>query len=260
MEQDGIHELTAAYALHALDREEEGEFEAHLAAARAAARISSPCRRRPASSLTRRRRWSHRPPARDRIIERAWRGAAASNVVTLPRRRLTPIRRAAAVAAAVAVGLGLWPPREGTRSTRSARLAVLADPAAQQILLQGAADAWSFPRGRARSSSAVSSLRPKTRPTRRGGSSKASAGISAARTPATCTYLTRCIPRGAIVAVTIERAGGVESPEGLPLHHRASRGREVAALQLSVCGSDACTTAGRHPAGAASASSASSRS
>ena len=254
---------TAAYALHALDREEEARVRGAPAAACAAARISSPCRRRPASSLTRRRRWSHRPACatdhRARPRERP-----PSNVVTLPRRRLTPILGVPPLSPPRSPrGSASGPPRCGTRSTRSAR----------------PSRCWRIrPRSRSRSRAPLTPGRfllaegalvirglepaPESQTYEAWvivGETLRAADLSGE--DARDVHLLDSVhPRGAIVAVTIERAGGVESPEGRPLHHRASRGREVAALQLSVCGSDARTTAGRHPAGAASASSASSRS
>jgi len=107
MEPDGIHELTAAYALNALDPESEREYEDHLrrcprcrddlaslqeAAASLAFGVETP---EPPKDL------------RDRIVDQA--REERSNVVPLRRRLVVPALTAAAAAAAgVAIGLGVW--------------------------------------------------------------------------------------------------------------------------------------------------------
>ena len=102
MANDSIHELTAAYALHALDERDAATFEAHLAGCEA-------CRRELASFADTAAALAFvpedaPPPAdlRDRERERAV-------VVPLRRRPLFQAMAAsAAVAAAAAVGLGVW--------------------------------------------------------------------------------------------------------------------------------------------------------
>jgi anti-sigma-K factor RskA len=107
MEPEGIHELTAAYALNALDPAEETEYEEHL-------RHCPRCReelagfQEAAASLA----YAVEGPAPprglgDRIVDAAL--AERSNVVPLRRRWVTPTLGAVAAAAAgVAIGLGVW--------------------------------------------------------------------------------------------------------------------------------------------------------
>ena len=106
MEADAIHELTAAYALDALDEQDEREYEAHLA------RCPS-CREELASlagtatSLAYGVESPAPPPdLRDRILDQA--RAERPNVVPLRRAWRTWTAAAAAVAACAAIGLGIW--------------------------------------------------------------------------------------------------------------------------------------------------------
>ena len=107
MEADAIHELTAAYALDALDEQDEREYEEHLA------RCPS-CREELASLTEAATGLAYGvespppPPAlRDRILEQA--RSERPNVVPLrrPAWRSWPIAVAAAAACA-AIGLGIW--------------------------------------------------------------------------------------------------------------------------------------------------------
>jgi anti-sigma factor RsiW len=105
MEAD-LHDLTAAYALDALDPEEAREYEAHLARCER-------CRDELASLSEAAGALAYAaeapvPPAelRARILQQAQR--ERPNVVPLPPRRLAPLGAAAAVAACVAVALGVW--------------------------------------------------------------------------------------------------------------------------------------------------------
>jgi anti-sigma factor RsiW len=105
MEAD-LHDLTAAYALDALDPEEAREYEAHLARCER-------CRDELASLSEAAGALAYAteapvPPAelRARILQQAQR--ERPNVVPLRPRRLAPLGAAAAVAACVAVGLGVW--------------------------------------------------------------------------------------------------------------------------------------------------------
>jgi anti-sigma factor RsiW len=104
MEAD-LHDLTAAYALDALEPEEAREYEAHLARCER-------CRDELASLSEAAGALAYAaeapvPPAelRARILQQAQR--ERPNVVPL-RPRLAPLAAAAAVAACVAVGLGVW--------------------------------------------------------------------------------------------------------------------------------------------------------
>lgn len=138
---DAIHDLTAPYALDALDEAERAEFEAHLA-------TCGECREElrgfwgVTGSLAHALPGPQPPPElRDRILSAA---RAERNVVQLPRRRVTTFATAAAaVAAVVAVGLGLWSVSlarelDRTRTAAEARasaLTVVTDPDAQRVAL-----------------------------------------------------------------------------------------------------------------------------
>ena len=139
MESGTIHELSAAYALDALDPAEEREFEQHL-------RTCDECREDVASfeaaaaALAFGVESPEPPPAlRGRILERVEEERGV--VVPFRRRRAAfgLVSGIAAAAAAVAIGLGIWAASLSSDldTTRDA-LAVLADPAATSVDLQGA--------------------------------------------------------------------------------------------------------------------------
>jgi anti-sigma factor RsiW len=124
------HDLTAGYALDALSDEERETYEAHLA-------HCERCRRElaelteAAAALA----WAVESPApppslRDRVL--------GTNVVPLRRR---PWREIAAVAACVAVGLGIWAATEHNtlRNERAhaSALEIIVDPSSHKVALQG---------------------------------------------------------------------------------------------------------------------------
>ncbi len=146
--EERIHELTAGYALDALDADERGLYEAHLAGC-------GRCQDELASfwSVTGSLAYAAAgsapapsPELRGRLLERA--RAERPNVVPLRTRRwATPVLAAATAAAAVvAVGLGLWASSlsgdlDDTRRALADERAVaqvLADPNAQSVALSGA--------------------------------------------------------------------------------------------------------------------------
>jgi anti-sigma factor RsiW len=137
--EDRIHELTAGYALDALDPEERSAFEAHLA-------TCERCQEELASfwQVSGSLAYAVAGPApsqelRDRLLERA--RAEPPNVVPLrPRRWALPVAvTAAAAAAAAAIGLGLWGSSlQDDLDEARALSSVLADPQARTIALQGA--------------------------------------------------------------------------------------------------------------------------
>src|SRR2546423_599850 len=140
-----LHELTAAYALDALRPDEAEAYEAHLAQC-------EPCREElarlaePAAALA----WAAGPatPAaalRGRILD----AAAAERTNVVPLRRPWLIRATAggaAVAACVAVGLGIWAGSllDSLHRARSSKVAqaravgILADPASRPRPVAGA--------------------------------------------------------------------------------------------------------------------------
>ena len=212
-----VHDLTAAYALHALDERERAEFEAHLA-------HCEPCREElaqlteAAAALA----WAVEspppPPAlRDRIL--------AGNVIPLRRRR-RPWQAVAAVAACVAVGLGVWAASLdqslGRERAHSSALAIAADPASRKVDLRGRSGMLAVsPRGDA--VLVVSKLPPAPDgmtyeawviPS---GGAPQRAGTFDGGGRMTMKKLEMPVPPGATVAATVEHAGGVDAPTSRPL-------------------------------------------
>jgi anti-sigma-K factor RskA len=225
VERESIHELTAAYALDALDPHDERDYEEHL-------RVCESCRSELSSFRGTAATLAYAvaapaPPAglRERIMEQA--RAERSNVVPLGRRWVVPTLGAvAAVAAAVAIGLGIWAASlhsdlSGTRSALSRQQAivrVLADPNSQAAAIKGAGGTLVVAPSR-QGVLAISNIAPapsgktyeawvikgKTAPKR--------AGLFARSGQ---LLLTRPVPKGALVAVTVEKAGGVNAPTQTP--------------------------------------------
>jgi anti-sigma-K factor RskA len=224
MEAHTLHDLTAAYALDALDGEDARAYEAHLARC-------DRCREELASLSEAATALAYageapQPPAelRARILQQAQRERA--NVVPLRPRWLAPVAAAAAVAACVAIGLGIWAASlSGKLDRRTADLhkqeriaAILAAPDSRKI---------SFDRGAlvvARNGQAALVVHKLTNPPK---GKTYEAWISAAGPPkpagtfgggAVVTVpLEGTVQPGASVLVTVERAGGVDAPTQKPI-------------------------------------------
>jgi len=215
MERQGIHELSAAYAVHALDAEEERAFEEHLA-------HCGECRddvtsfQESAAALAYDVEAPAPPPAlKERILERA--RAEWKVVVPLRRRWTFPVAAAAAVAASLAaIGLGIWAARlsselDEVRETRARAADVYAlEGASGSLVVTPAGEATLIvkelaraPAGKAYEAWVIDGA-PKPAGLFQGGGQ-------------TAVLLTRPVPEGATVAVTLERAGGVQQPTGDPL-------------------------------------------
>jgi anti-sigma-K factor RskA len=196
-----LHDLTAAYALDALDADETEAYERHLGQC-------EECRERlaelndTAASLAY-ATVSPAPPARLRsaILERA--AAERSNVVPFRRRRwvVRGLAVAAAAAACVVVGLAVALSRSTHQRFVSLGLTRTASgKATLTITGLGAApagktyEAWVIPKGRA------------PRP----------AGLFPGGKSATL-HLRGVPPNGAVIAVTVERAGGARAPTTTPI-------------------------------------------
>jgi anti-sigma-K factor RskA len=227
VERDDIHELTAPYALDALDEHEVREFEQHL-------RDCERCRdevamlRETAASL------AHDSPAvapppelRARILATA--RAERGNVVPLRARWTAPVAAVAAVAACAAVALGVWAAtlnhtlgnRDAALRDQARALAVAASPDARRISLTGGHGALVVtPDGQA---ALLLSGLPEPGAGKvfeawviSGGAAKP-AGVFPGKGSSTAVALERGVPTGATVAVTIERSGGAEQPTSTPI-------------------------------------------
>ena len=219
MEQSEVHALTAAYALDALDEAEEREYEEHL-------RGCESCREELALFTDTAAALAYAaeapaPPAalRDRILESA--RAERSVVVPFrPRRTLSyALGGVAAAAAAAALALGLWSNSLSDRvDLLEEERAVLADPDARSTELAGAdgrlvvagsgdavlvvADLDAAPSGKDYEVWVIEDDRPRP------------AGVFEGDEGHDVVRLQERVPRGAVVAVTLERNGGVSAPTG----------------------------------------------
>lgn len=220
MERTDPHELSAAYALDALDADERRVFEEHLGECER-------CRADVAefwgtAALLAYDAPATPPPAglRDRVLEQA--RAERGVVVPLRRRPRLVLGAASGLAAAAAIALAFWVASlSGELDRTRAALEVLADPAARSIELEGAAgrlvvdadgDAALVVRGLA------------TAP--RGKTYEAWVIVGDVPRPAALfdgadardlVLLDRRVPPGAVVAVTVEDDGGVDAPTTEPL-------------------------------------------
>jgi anti-sigma-K factor RskA len=205
------HELTTAYALHALDAEERARYEAHLAQCeRCRSELAELTES--AAALA----WAVEPAApspalRARILEAA--GGGGANVVPF-RRRVRAWQAAAAVAACAAIGLGVWAAmldHRGSTLAISAIVPLSGHPGMIELAPNREAvlvverlpaapagktyEAWVIPHGGA--------------PHR--------AGTFAGGGPMTMLKLGMRVPRDAVVAATLERSGGVDAPTTAPM-------------------------------------------
>ncbi|MEJ7793204.1 MAG: anti-sigma factor [Gaiellaceae bacterium] len=213
-----LHELTAAYALDALDASERGSYEAHLASCEG-------CReelqgfRKVTGSLARAAGGS-RPPAglRDRILEQA--RSERPNVVPLRRRFAVPVlSSAAAVAAVAALALGLWGASvSGELDDAKEITSVLGHPSARTYDTEtGEASLVVTPTGRAVLVVRNLAAAPEGKDYEiwvAEGRVMHRAGIF--EKPGAAA-LTRRVAPGQSVAVTLERDGGVDVPTSDPL-------------------------------------------
>jgi anti-sigma-K factor RskA len=221
-----VHELTAAYALDALDEEERGTYEAHLA-------HCDRCRGELAdlSEATTALAWGAESPApperlRARILDAA--AAERENVVPLRPRRLW--RGVAAVAACVAVGLGVWAAtlsnsldNERAASARAEQaVAIVADPSSRKAELRGGNGMVAVDRtGRAvlivdRLPSAPADHTYEAWVIPPGGAPR-KAGLFHGGGSMTMVPLAETVPKGAVVAATVEQSGGVDKPTQTPV-------------------------------------------
>jgi anti-sigma factor RsiW len=219
MEANSPHDLTAAYALDALDGDEARAYEAHLARCERCrdelAQLSE------AAGALAYASDAPVPPAelRARILQEARR--ERPNVVPLRPRWTIPVAAAAAVAACAAIALGIWAASLHGKLDHQQRIAaVLEDPAATHNPLAGNRGTLIV----APSGSAVLLVkRLSPAPSGRtyeawvaAGGSPQPAGTFAGGSKHSLLLLSRRVPPTAQVLVTVERAGGVDAPTQKP--------------------------------------------
>jgi anti-sigma-K factor RskA len=221
-----LHELVAPYALDALDADERDRFEQHLAECeRCSAQLAD--LQEAVAALAFAVEGPEPPPAlRGRIVESA-RAESSAKVVAFPRKRwaLPAVATIAAVAACAAIGLGIWASslsrsldRERTVKASYAEALELVGEGAQVTALADGKGGLLVAPGGGRAALVVCGL------------SQAPAGktyeawVIEGKTPrpaglfrggdgcAPPVLLEREVPKGAIVAVTLEREGGVQAP------------------------------------------------
>jgi anti-sigma factor RsiW len=211
------HSLVAPYALHALDDDEARAFEEHLASCERCREELAGLREAAAGLAYGAEGPAPPPELRERILTQA--RSERPNVASLPARRRSlaaPLAAAAAVAAAVAIGVGAWAAsRPGENaftqvlSQPGARVVSMGDRGAVAIASDGrAAIALNVPRAPEGKTYEAWVIRNGT--ARRAGTFGGRDGTSTLR-------IERAAPPGSVVAVTLERAGGVDRPTQQPL-------------------------------------------
>jgi len=225
MGTEAVHELTAAYALDALDADDRREYEAHLARCERC-RDDLAALSEAATSLA----YAVDSPApprqlRERILASA--RAERPNVVPLRPRWAFPAAAAAVVGVAAAVALAIWAVSlsnklDNERSLNASRAHVAA--------LVAAPDARSYTiarRGRlvVRPNGQAALVLERLGPARSGmtyeawvasGGTPQPAGTFDAQRDVTAFALARRVPSGATVMVTQERDGGTNHPTQKP--------------------------------------------
>ena len=214
MGDNAVHDLTAAYALDALEPDEARGYEEHLAGCER-------CREELASLQATAGALAYaaepeRPPEslRERILEaaRAERPNNLRFLGTYHRRNARIFAAVAAVAACAAIGLGVWNVslHDQLNRTQEALHGVPLTGAKGSVVVSGGngalvvSDLAPAPFGKTYEAWVVQS----------GHASPAGTFAGGGRT--LVIRLTHALPAGAIVAVTLERSGGVAQPTQTP--------------------------------------------
>ncbi|HZQ65743.1 MAG TPA: anti-sigma factor [Gaiellaceae bacterium] len=194
MTNEDVHELAAAYALDALAADERQAFESHLAGCgRCRAELAS---LREAVGALAFSTEGPAPPAalRERILVAA-REEPPKVVALRPRRTRLYVGAAAAVAACAALAIGLWAGLSGGGT--GPKLALSVGPSgAARLAVSGFDPA---PAGKVYEVWVIEGGKPAAAGLFRGGGEQV-------------VRLTRPAPAGSTVAVTLEKAGGVQAP------------------------------------------------
>jgi anti-sigma-K factor RskA len=194
---EDLHELTAAYALDALDADERSAYEAHLAGCdRCRADLRDLGETVGALGLATE---GPAPPdaLRDRILVAAREEGPANVVAIGPSRRRWYAAGAVAAVAAVGLAVGLWAGLSGGGSPSNKLAAsVSVDNGVAELTVSGLPDA---PAGKAYEIWVIEGT----------GAPKPAGLFTDTGEPVT---LTRPAPAGSTVAVTLEQAAGSETP------------------------------------------------
>jgi anti-sigma-K factor RskA len=223
MEANALHDLTAAYALDALEPEDARAYEAHLArCGRCRDELASLSEA--ASALAYAAEAPAPPPQlRERILERA--RSERPNVVPLRPRWAYAAVAAAAVAACAAIGLGIWAASLSGKLDRREHALARQEQVAR-ILAQPDARAIAFEQGTlvvTRNGDAALVLR-RLPPAGAGRTYEAWVAAGGAPEPAgvfeggvaVAVPLEKPVHAGASVLVTVEKDGGVDAPTQKP--------------------------------------------
>jgi anti-sigma factor RsiW len=225
MEANALHELTPAYALDALGADEEREYEEHLARCEHC-RSELTSLSEAATSLA---YGIESPPLPPQLRERILEGARAErpNVVPLRPRWAVPAAATAVAALAAVIALAIWASSLSSRLDHSqslraeqARVAeIVGAPDAQPFTIANQGRLVVTPGGEA--ALVLTHLTPagpgktyeawiiQSGKARRAGTFQAGKGVTA-------VALDELVPPGAIVAVTKEKAPGVDAPTQKP--------------------------------------------
>jgi Anti-sigma-K factor rskA/Putative zinc-finger len=226
MGTDALHDLTAAYALDALDEDERRRYEAHLA-------HCDQCRSQlgslseAATAFAFGAAGPEPPPGlRSRILERA--GAERANVTPLRPRWAIPAAVAAVGAVAAAIALAIW---ASSLSNKVDSLQAQRDQQEHVAAVLGSPGARTLPFGKKGSlivtrAGEAALVFARLAPAQRGMTYEAwvaengkpkPAGTFQASDNVTAVVLDEPVPRGASVLVTQERAPGTEQPQHKPI-------------------------------------------
>jgi anti-sigma factor RsiW len=212
MEADAVHGLTAAYALDALDESEQRAYEQHLARCeRCQAELAEFAATAGALAFAAE---PHVPPPAllDRIVETA--RAERPNVVPLPSRtRSRVVGIVAAVAGVAAVGLLAWNLVLHDQLDKAhGQATALALKGAEGSVIVGA---------NGRGTLVVTGLHPaepgKTYEAWVIRDGKATPAGLFRGGPTSIVHLTKRVPGGAIIGITVEPAGGSQQPTSNPI-------------------------------------------
>ncbi|HEX4519838.1 MAG TPA: anti-sigma factor [Gaiellaceae bacterium] len=208
-----IHDLSAAYALDALEPGELEAFEEHLATCESCRKAVADFSSVAAELAFAGSPASPAPALRDRLLEAA--RAERQNVVPLRPRWQRPLVAVAAVAACAALGLGLWNVSlhnqlSDSKNEALARLPVTGTPGSMVVSSSGSAALVLYrldaaPTGKTYEAWVI-----------RGSSAPVPAGLFRGGAGTTFVPIKGSVKRGSVVAVTVEPSGGSPQPTTTP--------------------------------------------